>query len=282
MPWCPICQEEYADGYSQCADCGYKLVDVLWDEEREEVEWWDEKFIEAPKREYIKRFYSVDITDKKLNYIVNRYFNNRVLKAFIVLAVAVSLLLLGAILVIVNQGEARESSYSFVFGVASSIFFLAYWPWTARASVKRLIQTNSLYCVNEIINGYVQPDPVSKFAFEESFLYCSKDGMIVKYDDVCWVYGKKSVQHMNYSYTKTDESLVVWLKNGDSFTISTGTSDKMSSFEIVDAHRNRLDTSVIAKIAAFNTHILLGYTEENKRAYKYNKWIEKYKNIETL
>lgn len=32
MPWCPICKNEYQDGYSKCADCGCDLVDELEEE----------------------------------------------------------------------------------------------------------------------------------------------------------------------------------------------------------------------------------------------------------
>ena len=29
MPWCPKCRTEYREGFSQCADCGAELVNVL-------------------------------------------------------------------------------------------------------------------------------------------------------------------------------------------------------------------------------------------------------------
>lgn len=29
MPWCPVCKNEYKDGYTLCADCGAELVDFL-------------------------------------------------------------------------------------------------------------------------------------------------------------------------------------------------------------------------------------------------------------
>lgn len=34
MPWCPICKNEYQEGYSKCADCGCDLVDELEEEEQ--------------------------------------------------------------------------------------------------------------------------------------------------------------------------------------------------------------------------------------------------------
>lgn len=32
MPWCPVCKNEYKDGYTLCADCGAELVDFLSEE----------------------------------------------------------------------------------------------------------------------------------------------------------------------------------------------------------------------------------------------------------
>lgn len=29
MPWCPVCKNEYKDGYTECSDCGSKLVESL-------------------------------------------------------------------------------------------------------------------------------------------------------------------------------------------------------------------------------------------------------------
>ena len=29
MPWCPVCKNEYKEGYTACADCGSELVDEL-------------------------------------------------------------------------------------------------------------------------------------------------------------------------------------------------------------------------------------------------------------
>ncbi|MBR1692731.1 MAG: hypothetical protein IJ711_08160, partial [Lachnospiraceae bacterium] len=29
MPWCPICKNEYKEGYTTCADCKVALVDSL-------------------------------------------------------------------------------------------------------------------------------------------------------------------------------------------------------------------------------------------------------------
>ena len=29
MPWCPVCKNEYKDGYTVCADCGATLVASL-------------------------------------------------------------------------------------------------------------------------------------------------------------------------------------------------------------------------------------------------------------
>ena len=29
MPWCPICRNEYREGFEVCADCGAKLVEEL-------------------------------------------------------------------------------------------------------------------------------------------------------------------------------------------------------------------------------------------------------------
>lgn len=31
MPWCPVCKNEYKEGYEVCSDCGAKLVDSLED-----------------------------------------------------------------------------------------------------------------------------------------------------------------------------------------------------------------------------------------------------------
>ncbi len=32
MPWCPICKNEYKEGYEVCADCGCKLMDSIGEE----------------------------------------------------------------------------------------------------------------------------------------------------------------------------------------------------------------------------------------------------------
>ena len=36
MPWCPVCKNEYKDGYTLCADCGAELVDFLSDDVKED------------------------------------------------------------------------------------------------------------------------------------------------------------------------------------------------------------------------------------------------------
>lgn len=37
MPWCPVCKNEYKDGYTLCADCGAELVAFLETEEKAEI-----------------------------------------------------------------------------------------------------------------------------------------------------------------------------------------------------------------------------------------------------
>lgn len=35
MPWCPVCREEYREGFGVCADCGARLTDRKLDSQRE-------------------------------------------------------------------------------------------------------------------------------------------------------------------------------------------------------------------------------------------------------
>lgn len=45
MPWCPVCKNEYKEGYKVCADCGADLVDSLEDASEEIYEEFSEERI---------------------------------------------------------------------------------------------------------------------------------------------------------------------------------------------------------------------------------------------
>jgi|GEM_PF-6374502 len=222
-----------------CEHCGAKISDKA----------------KAPKHSSQEKG-AIDVTGKSVNQIVNKLLNNRITIAFfglglLVVSIIITLFLHPPVIVIV-----------LLLGAISC----GYWPGASRKSVKRLIATDSLCCINDVLNGLVDIDPVSKIAFADTFFYNKKLGVIVRYKDIVWVYKKVTNHSTNFIPTGTTEDIVVCLANGQEYSVNTKTQNKKEVGK-TDVNGNSLDKVLTSNICAHNPNVLLGHSPKNQQAY---------------
>ncbi len=112
-----------------------------------------------------------------------------------------------------------------------------------KASVKTLERTGKLGLVSEITSGDYNSD--GKVAFSKNLLYVPKKNIVIAYDDIVWVYGKR-----NSVYGLTISSLYV-------FCLIDG-----SYFEI------NVSDETVKDFLYRRPNILVGYTSENNILHK--------------
>ena len=96
----------------------------------------------------------------------------------------------------------------------------------------------------------------SKAACTEHFLFARRGAHVCAYTDILWTYKHKFTRTLLFIPIHTSESVILCTKTG-SYIINLGGKDKNN--ELVE---------LIKTIYQHNPNVLVGYTEENKKAYK--------------
>lgn len=124
-------------------------------------------------------------------------------------------------------------------------------------TIKRLKKAGQLETAEaELSSGNVTEMCKRKAACTEHFLFARRGADAFAYTDILWVYKYKFTQRLLFIPIYTTESVIVETKNRKS-SISLGGKDKNN--ELVE---------LIKTIYQHNPNVLVGYTEENKKAYK--------------
>jgi hypothetical protein len=151
------------------------------------------------------------------------------------------------------------------FSVFFLIFLWIYWPKQAINSVKRLIQTDSLNYVNDILNGYVKTDPVSRLAFTDTFFYSEKTGVIIRYEDIVWAY-KRIVNHsVNFIPTGETQQVDICIINNKTFEFLTQARKKVIKRDSIG---RPLELAILGEISRRCPNALIGFSVENERECK--------------
>lgn len=108
----------------------------------------------------------------------------------------------------------------------------------------------------ELSGGNVTEMCKRKAACTEHFLFARRGANAFAYTDILWVYKHKFTQTLLFIPIYTSESVIVETKN-TKFSINLGGKDKNN--ELVE---------LIKTIYQHNPNVLVGYTEENKKACK--------------
>lgn len=108
----------------------------------------------------------------------------------------------------------------------------------------------------ELSGGNVTEMCKRKAACTEHFLFARRGANAFAYTDILWVYKYKFTQRLLFIPIYTSESVIVETKN-TKFSINLGGKDKNN--ELVE---------LIKTIYQHNPNVLVGYTEENKKACK--------------
>jgi len=212
----------------------------------------------------MEKHYAVDVTGEDLNTIVKRLTGNKILLSRLLLAAAVCALVVAII------------TFEFVFivlGVIPAIASFSVSPTDTKDCVRRLMQTDSLYCVNDVLNGYAPLDYVSGLAFTDTFFYRYKDKIIIKYEDVAWLYHEMTT-HSTYGFkTAEAQTVIVRLITGGIYTFVLKNhgivfGKTVNSSQSLDQHGNPIDMGLVSQVCLYNPNVLLGYTDENMREYE--------------
>lgn len=140
------------------------------------------------------------------------------------------------------------------------------YPKNAVKSVKRLIKTNSVEYANDVLNGFVEVDPVSRLAFTDKFLYDEKTGAILRYEDIAWAY-KKVTTHSVYYVIKVGETEEVIIATKDNKRYSFPLRNwKRAGMH--DSYGRHIESAIFSDVQRHCPDALIGYSENNKSLYK--------------
>lgn len=155
-------------------------------------------------------------------------------------------------------------------GIASSILTLSLIPFVVglfrilpglirtSGTIKRLRKEGQLNAAEaEISSGNITEMCKRKAACTEHFLFARKNANACAYTDIVWAYKQKYVLRFLFIPIHTDESVFIHARNKVHFQIHLGGKDKNN--ELVE---------LIKTIYHHNPNVMVGYTEENKKAYK--------------
>lgn len=132
-------------------------------------------------------------------------------------------------------------------------------PGLLRASgtVKRLKKEGLLDMAEaELASGQVTELCKRKAACTEHFLFARRGAFALAYTDILWTYKHKFTQTLLFIPIHTTESVILCTKKKN-YGINLGGKDK----------NNEL-TELIKTIYQHNPKVLVGFTQENKKAYK--------------
>ena len=98
----------------------------------------------------------------------------------------------------------------------------------------------------------------SKTVFTPNFLFGHQNGIAYAYEDILWVYKHSFTQRVMGIPVKTVDSLMVGTAGGKTVcAVNMGRRDKTHALD-----------AAAARIQERNPRVLLGYTPENKKAFK--------------
>ncbi|MCL2663365.1 MAG: hypothetical protein FWE83_08595 [Oscillospiraceae bacterium] len=229
-----------------------------------------------------KRHYEIDATRMEMKHILKALCKGRMRAYRILLFITFFLLFAGIILTVLLMYDGFDDAALgaiVIFGLPGfllGIIAFACYPWYLRGSIKWLIKTDSLYCINDLLNGYVTYDPITKFTFGDTFLY-TNIGLLIRYEDIVWAYHSVTSHSVEHIPTGKSESITVCLINGRKYSLVT---KKQARIKLVDAQGKPLDERISDEIEAKIPNILIGYTDENAKEYKriITEWKENDRN----
>jgi hypothetical protein len=145
-------------------------------------------------------------------------------------------------------------------GITALILFLVYLPANGafKKCVKALEEKNLLDgAANEL--EYPENIKVCKdqARLSRRFLFCKRNGVVVPYTDVMWVY-RQNVKR--YFVITVSTTLVIHTAQGQFNVLAVNGKDKKNELE-----------PVFAAIAQGNPDVLIGYTSENQREFNVRK-----------
>ena len=229
-----------------------------------------------------QRHYEIDATRMEMKQILKALSKGRMRAYIILFFITFFLLFAGTVLTALLMYDGFDEAVIgaiVIFGLLSfllGIIAFACYPWFLRGSIKWLIKTDSLYCINDLLNGFVTYDPVTKFSFGDTFLYTNL-GFLIRYEDIVWAYHSITNHSVELIPTGKSESIIVGLINGRKYSLVT---KKQARKKLVDAQSKSLSERISDEILTKNTDILFGYTDENEKKYEriITEWKENDRN----
>ena len=191
-----------------------------------------------------------DVTGKSTLYMAFCLKKARVV-LFLIVTIIISIIALSLI-----TDPSIDGGTALIFLVFLGLFPVAAYPRVLMQQVRYLKETNSYNCINEVLNGHVNPDPTTGFAFAEEYLYYKPKGLIIKYDSIRNIHIRRTRKSQNGVHTGTDEELI----------IDCGLKHKVNIFMRILGKRDESDTAltsleaqVMAEIISRNPKVTLGY-----------------------
>lgn len=148
-----------------------------------------------------------------------------------------------------------------IFAVAIALIFLAVGLPSYIQSGKCLKSLESRGLLEKAAEEMDSPDVLMigkrKAILTEHFLFGRKMGVALPYEDVLWCYKRR----MRYNMIQIIDTLVVSTASVKNLTaINMGGMDRKNALE-----------AAVAKMLQANPQLLVGYTKENRKAYKAKK-----------
>ena len=162
---------------------------------------------------------------------------------------------------VVTGDESGIYMVGCIFAMAFALIFLAVGLPSYIQSGKCLKALESRGLLEKAAEEMDSPDVLiigkRKAILTEHFLFGRKMGVVLPYEDILWCYKRR----MRYNLIQIIDTLVVSTASVKDLTaINMGGMDR----------KNGLETAV-AKMLQANPQLLVGYTKENRKAYKAKK-----------
>ena len=228
-----------------------------------------------------QRHYEIDASRMKMKQILKALRKGSMRAHRILLYITAFLLIVGTaliVLLIFDEYGGVDAIFGaiFLFGFPCfllSIIAFGCYPWHLRGRIKWLIKMDSLHCINDLLNGYVVYDPVTKYSFGDTFLY-HKIGILIRYEDIVGIY-HSITSHSLYSarvrvhYVERlpfgkFESITICLIDGEKYAIALKIQ---AGKRLVDAQGKPFGVRISDEILAKNPNITVGDTDENAEKY---------------
>ena len=199
------------------------------------------------------RHYAIDITGKSRTYIANKLSNNLAKKFHIFLIATILSIILMFLSPLSYTAGILGSAGLIVFG----IFANKYSAISLKRQIKWLEEADALYCVNEVLNGYITVDPATGFAFSDTFFYYQPKKIIIQYADVTSIYVHKLRINRNFVHTSTVQTLIIECRHRYKFDFFR--KDLSPEEEKQNILFNPPEMLVASEIISRNPKVKLGY-----------------------